>query len=101
MDSLASLYGISFGLNDVNVSVEDVVKIKEVWVSYQERKIIHEFGFFSHEGKAYFAECTVLSLPQCSQSECADVAGSMVTFRNRVVLYWLCTDETDSSIVVW
>ena len=29
MDNLASLYRISFGVNDLNVAVGDVVKIKE------------------------------------------------------------------------
>ena len=34
MESLASLYEISFGVNDLNVAVGDVVKINESWGSY-------------------------------------------------------------------
>lgn len=34
MVNLASLYGMSFGVNDLNVAMGDVVKIKESWGSY-------------------------------------------------------------------
>lgn len=51
MDSLASLYGMSSGLNDVNCVVGDVVKIKEDWGSYGEERS-YGFEFVSaHEVK--------------------------------------------------
>ena len=77
------------------------MKIKECWGSYRERKIICQLGSIAvREEKMYLAESTILSFPQCPQSESTDVASPMITFRDRVILYGFRTDPTRSGIVV-
>jgi hypothetical protein len=85
----------------VNVAVGDVVKIKEVGVPIGEKKSYVNSNSFPYvKAKTYFAESTVLPFVQCSQSECTDVASSMIAFRDRVVLHGLRADPTCSGIVV-
>ena len=64
MDNLASLYGISFGVNDLKVAVGDVVKTKESCGSYR-AEIIVNWSPFLHVNRGIRIPCKKYNHPSC------------------------------------